>query len=62
MRVIRQFPHCDQKVLHAPGECQYCDERPEWQELREAWALLFLEMNLEQTNYSVHQLYFDQKK
>jgi hypothetical protein len=27
-------PHCDQAVLHAPGECQYCDEYPDWQEYR----------------------------
>ena len=27
-------PHCDSNVLHAPGECQYCDMYPEWQELR----------------------------
>lgn len=29
-----QFPHCDDKVLHAPGECQYCDHYPEAQEQR----------------------------
>lgn len=26
-----QFPHCDPNVLHAPGECKYCDHRPVWQ-------------------------------
>jgi hypothetical protein len=36
-----QFPHCDAKVLHAPGECVYCDRRPEWQELRKAWGIAF---------------------
>ena len=36
-----QFPHCDQRILHAPGECKYCDDRPEWQELRKAWGILF---------------------
>ena len=20
-----RFPHCDELVLHAPGECTYCD-------------------------------------
>jgi hypothetical protein len=38
---IRQFPHCDQRVLHAPGECEYCDMHPDWQEIREAWGIAF---------------------
>ena len=41
MPIIMQFPHCDQRVLHAPGECEYCDRRPEWQELRLAWGIAF---------------------
>jgi hypothetical protein len=28
-------------VLHAPGECEYCDAHPEWQELREAWGIAY---------------------
>lgn len=28
------FPHCDSQVLHAPGECRYCDKYPEAQALR----------------------------
>lgn len=36
-----QFPHCDTRVLHAPGECEYCDRRSEWQELREAWGIAY---------------------
>lgn len=28
-------PHCDQSVLHKPGECEYCDHYPDWQEMRE---------------------------
>lgn len=36
-----QFPHCDQRILHAPGECRYCDEHPEWQALRRAWGINF---------------------
>lgn len=40
-RLIGQFPHCDQRVLHAPGECQFCDKHPQWQELREAWGIAF---------------------
>ena len=38
---IYTFPHCDQRILHAPGECMYCDERPEWQALRVAWGIAF---------------------
>lgn len=40
-RIIQQFPHCDTRVLHAPGECEYCDRRPEWQELRNSWGIAF---------------------
>ena len=40
-RFITQFPHCDQRILHAPGECNYCDENPNWQELRVAWGIAF---------------------
>ena len=28
------YPHCDSDVLHAPGECEYCDEYPEAQHER----------------------------
>lgn len=38
---IDQFPHCDSRVLHAPGECEYCDRHPEWQLLRMAWGIAF---------------------
>lgn len=34
-------PHCDQRILHAPGECQYCDAHPEWQALRVLWGIAF---------------------
>ena len=36
-----QFPHCDQRILHAPGECEYCDAHHDWQALREAWGIAF---------------------
>ncbi len=36
-----QFPHCDQSVLHAPGECSYCDKHPDWQQLRKDWGIAF---------------------
>ncbi len=29
-----QFPHCDPRILHAPGKCQFCDKEPEWQAMR----------------------------
>lgn len=41
MEHIKQYPHCDMRVLHAPGECSYCDRHPDWQELREAWGINF---------------------
>jgi hypothetical protein len=28
------IPHCDDLVLHAHGECQYCDKHPRWQAAR----------------------------
>jgi hypothetical protein len=34
-------PHCDQAVLHAPGECRFCDDCPEWQALRVLWGIAF---------------------
>ena len=39
--MIERFPHCDQRILHAPGECEFCGLHPEWQELREAWGIAF---------------------
>ena len=38
---ISQFPHCDQRILHAPGECEYCDAHPDWQALRIHWGIAF---------------------
>lgn len=35
------FPHCDTNVLHAPGECYYCDKYPQWQALRVIWGIAF---------------------
>jgi hypothetical protein len=29
-----EAPHCDQSVLHAPGECAYCDRYPKRQQGR----------------------------
>lgn len=38
---IPQFPHCDQRILHAPEECEVCDRHPDWQALRSAWGIAF---------------------
>jgi len=35
------MPHCDQAVLHAPGDCRYCDAHPDWQHLRQLWGIAF---------------------
>lgn len=40
-QLIEQFPHCDQRILHKPGTCLYCDGHPLWQELRDAWGIAF---------------------
>lgn len=34
-------PHCDQRVLHAPGECEVCDLCPELQAERDALDVCF---------------------
>lgn len=39
--ILGRYPHCDSKVLHAPGECQYCDQHPDWQALRITWGIAF---------------------
>lgn len=33
-RLLGQFPHCDPRVLHAPGQCEFCDKHPKWQAMR----------------------------
>ncbi len=38
---LRSFPHCDQRILHAPHECGVCDLHPQWQALRQAWGIAF---------------------
>src|ERR1700675_694303 len=38
---IKQFPHCDARILHAPGECEFCDEHKDWQFLRQVWGIAF---------------------
>lgn len=34
-------PHCGQRILHAPSECEYCDHYPDWQQLRRLWGIAF---------------------
>lgn len=34
-------PHCDASVLHAPGECVYCDHYPDWQGYRMTARIAF---------------------
>ena len=29
-----RYPHCDDRILHAPGECEFCDMHPDYQEAR----------------------------
>lgn len=41
MMNLEPFPHCDAAILHKPGECDYCDRHPQWQQLREAWGIAF---------------------
>lgn len=35
------FPHCDSRILHAPGECRYCDAQPTWQRDRVLGGVAF---------------------
>lgn len=35
-----QFPHCDPRVVHSPGSCEYCDNSG-LQPIREAWNIAF---------------------
>lgn len=36
----RTWPHCDARVLHAPGECEFCDGSG-LQDVREMWGINF---------------------
>ena len=36
-----EFPHCNPEVLHAPGECYYCDQFPERQARWQAAQMAF---------------------
>lgn len=42
MTELARFPHCDQRILHAPEDrCEFCNMHPEWQALRKAWGIAF---------------------
>lgn len=36
-----QPAHCDPRVLHAPGECEFCDKLPQLQALRQIWGIAY---------------------
>lgn len=36
-------PHCDERVLHAPGTCWACDGYPDWQQARITQGINFTE-------------------
>lgn len=38
-------PHCDARVLHAPGQCWSCDGYPDWQLARKTWGINFTGQN-----------------
>ncbi len=40
-QTLGQFPHCDPRVLHKPGDCEHCDTHPEWQAYRIAMGINF---------------------
>jgi hypothetical protein len=37
---IAQAPHCDQRILHSRGVCEYCDRYPDRQAIRLANRIL----------------------
>lgn len=39
------FPHCDMRILHAPGQCDVCDQYPRWKALREIWNVNYTNQN-----------------
>ena len=39
--VLYRMPHCDTKILHAPGECHHCNLYPEYQRYRQVAGINF---------------------
>lgn len=48
-----QQPHCDPRMLHAPGECQTCDHFPDWQQLRTFWGIAFTGHEAQRNQWTV---------
>jgi len=36
-----QYPHCDSRILHGPGECEFCDMYPSAQAIRQRDGIAF---------------------
>jgi hypothetical protein len=36
-----EAPHCESLILHAPGECKWCDLYPDLQAARKLWRIAF---------------------
>lgn len=34
--VVAKYPHCNQNIIHRPGECYYCDKYPHLQMVKYA--------------------------
>lgn len=48
---IKGTPHCNKYILHAPGECDFCDHFPLWQALRVMWGIAFTDYEPEGTEF-----------
>jgi hypothetical protein len=44
-QILGAFAHCDPCVVHAPKTCEFCDLHPDWQALRQVWAINFTNEN-----------------
>jgi hypothetical protein len=38
---MAEYPHCDTRVLHQPGSCEYCDLHPGQQQARVSAGIAF---------------------
>lgn len=44
-RYPEMVPHCDPRILHAPGECNICDKYPSLQKARRKMMINFTGQN-----------------
>lgn len=44
-------PHCDARILHAPGECATCDRFPLLQKARDLWGIAFTGHPLDEDHF-----------